>query len=111
MQLEMWVGNIVYRISQCADEVFGDTPHETVLYGSYARGDNNDESDIDMMVIADVVKESLYMYKKPFVKLSSDFGLEYDVVVTITIKDSETFNKYRDVLPFYQNVKDDGIVF
>lgn len=49
------------------------------------------------------------MYKKPFITLSLELGLEYDVVVKITIKYSETFNKYLDVLPFYQNVKNDGI--
>ena len=79
------------------------------LFGSYARGEQTAESDIDVMVLADVSREELSSYKKPFVLLASELGLCYDIVVTVTLKDTETFNKYSEVVPFYANVKKEGI--
>ena len=61
------------------------------------------------MVLADVPKEDLFRYKKPFNRLSSRLGLEYDTLITITLKDTATFRKYLGVLPFYQAVQKEGI--
>jgi len=36
-------------------------------------------------------------------------GLEYDLVIVPLVKDADTFNKYMSVLPFYQNVHEEGI--
>ena len=58
---------------------------------------------------ADVPREKLAAYKKPFLKATSDLGLEYDVVVTVTLKDTDTFEKYLDAVPFYQNVRKEGV--
>ena len=80
-----------------------------MLYGSYARGEETSESDIDIMVLANVPKEDLSKYKKSFISLTSKLGLMHDVVITVTLKDTETFNRYIDAVPFYSNVKKVGI--
>ena len=100
---------ITDSISELAKTSFGTALDSVVLYGSYARGDQNEESDIDIMVLADVPAHELTAYKKEFVKLTSALGLEYDVVITVTLKDSATFNRYYSVMPFYQNVLKEGI--
>lgn len=100
---------ITGKIASCAVNEFGNKLHSTTLYGSYARGDFDSESDIDIIILVDLPKEELSMHKKPFIALSSELGLEYDVVVTVNIKDIETFNKYFDVVPYYQNIKKEGI--
>lgn len=100
---------ISQQVARTAKTVFGDKYDCTLLYGSYARGDYDAESDIDIMVLADVSREDLSKYKKPFIHLTSELGLEHDIVVTVTLKDSETFNKYLGVVPFYDAVKKEGI--
>lgn len=79
------------------------------MYGSYARVEQTHESDIDIMVLANVPREELSFYKKPFIHLTSELGLLRDVVVTVTLKNAETFNKYLESVPFYANVKEEGI--
>lgn len=100
---------ILREIARCADEVFKEELSKVVLYGSYARGDYNAESDIDIMILVDLPAEDISKYKKPLISLSSELGLEYDVVITVNIKDTETFNKYSDVTPYYQNIIREGI--
>ncbi len=100
---------ITEKVAELSKEVFGEKLDEVLLYGSYARGDETIESDIDIMVLADVKRQELCAYKKAFTVLTSELGLMYDVVVTVTLKDTETFNRYLDAVPFYGNVKREGI--
>ena len=80
-----------------------------MLYGSYARGDYDSESDIDVMVLVNIPKEELSTYRREVSDLSSDIDLEYNVFLSITLQDTETFNQYKTVLPFYMNVLKEGI--
>ena len=98
------------KVARLAKEQFGDKLDKVILYGSYARGDYDDESDIDIMVLVDLPKEELASFKKPFIYLSSDMGLEYDLVITITLKDTETYYRYLEAVPFYHTVQKEGVL-
>lgn len=100
---------ILNRVDETAKKVFGGDLSAVYLYGSYARGDQDADSDVDIMVLADVPRENLSLYKRPFLELTSELGLENDVVITVTLKDTKTFNMYLDAVPFYQNVLKEGI--
>jgi len=100
---------ILDRIAKKAVDVFGEKLNNVYLYGSYARGDQTSESDIDIMIIADVSSDELYKYKMPFLVETSELGLENDIVITVSLKDFQTFNRYSDVLPFYQNILKEAV--
>ena len=85
-------------------EIYGSKMKAVILYGSYARGDYDDESDMDIMILVDIPREQLFLYKKPFSKLTSDLGLANDILITVTLKDRYTFEKYLDAVPFYQAI-------
>ena len=40
-------------------KVFGEKFQSVILYGSYARGDYDEESDIDIMITVDMSREEL----------------------------------------------------
>lgn len=101
--------DILTQIASMAKQVFPERQSETILYGSYARGDYDRESDIDVMVLVDVPQTELSRYRPPFRRLSSELGLTYDVLVTITQKDRETFERYFSAVPFYQTVRKEGV--
>jgi len=104
------LNEITSKVVQAARESLGDKLHKVILYGSYARGDQDDESDIDIMVLADIPMEEAWRARKQIRALLPDIGLEYDVLLSLKITSTETFYGFLDVLPFYQNVVRDGKV-
>lgn len=109
MCTEQQIGVITKRIASLAKTVFGEKLRSVILYGSYARGDYDEESDVDIMILVDIPREELWHYKAPITTLTGKLGLEYDAVIVATLKDTETFDAYLGVMPFYQNVQKEGI--
>lgn len=79
-----------------------------ILYGSVARNEATDESDIDIAII---VKEQIDGdTRKRFVRWAADMDLRCDRVFSIVDIQESRMKKWESVLPFYQNVRKDGIV-
>lgn len=101
---------ILTEIAKTAKETFGEQLDSVILYGSYARGDYTPDSDVDIMILVrGIAPEELWKYRSSITSKTSELGLEYDLLIVPLIKDAETFNKYMNVLPFYQNVHEEGI--
>ena len=83
--------------------------YKIILYGSYARGDYTNESDIDIMIILDCTKEEVKTYRKQISRLASRIGLKYDVMVSVLLRDKGSFYENLEILPFYNNVRSEGV--
>ena len=102
---------IIGRIVAFSKEVFGDKFQNVILYGSYARGDYDDESDIDIMIMVDMSREELSKYRMTFSKFFSDINLENGVFLTSKLQSKPYFNEWKHVMPFYQNVIKEGVMY
>ena len=74
--------------------------YKIVLYGSYARGDFTEESDIDILILLNCSKEQVMMYRKQVSRLSSRIGLKNDIEISLLLRDKETFERGKDILHF-----------
>ena len=90
-------------------KIFGEKLENVILYGSYARGDYDSESDIDVMALVDLDKNELAKYRRTVSDFASDIDLKYDVLLSLKLQDKFTFEKYGDVLPYYMNVAREGV--
>ncbi|MBQ9228489.1 MAG: nucleotidyltransferase domain-containing protein [Eubacterium sp.] len=97
------------EVAEEAKRLLGDKLDAVVLYGSYARGDYDDESDIDIMVRVKCGKDEIKDYKLIFVDKGSDLSLKHDVTVSILVYDTETYERYKNYLPFLENVEREGV--
>ena len=84
-------------------ELLQDKVYKIILYGSYARGDFNSESDIDVMILLNCSKEELVGYRRAVALIASNISLEQDVMLSLLLKDRETFEEWMDTVVFYQN--------
>ena len=87
--------------------IFGNVLEKIILYGSVARGTRTDESDIDIAVIVRKYTEDMH---DKMIDLTVDLELEYNKVLSVLLIDYDNFREWEDVLPFYKNMKKDGIM-
>ena len=88
-------------------DIFGSVLDQIILYGSVARGTETDESDVDIAII---VREYTKDMHDKMIDLTVDLELEYNKVLSILLIDYDNFHEWKDVLPFYKNVKKDGVM-
>lgn len=90
--------------------VYGNNIDRILLYGSYARGDNTDDSDIDIVAIVRGDRMDLQKKLKDLWSYSAEIGLENDVVISPTVIPYDEFESYKEILPYYMNINKEGLV-
>jgi predicted nucleotidyltransferase len=100
-------------INQYIDEIkkiYGEHLRKVILYGSYARGDFNEDSDIDIMILLDMSEMDLKAYSQQLSYMTYDYNMDNDLDIKPIAKSEKFFNKWVDNYPFYNNVNNEGIV-
>lgn len=105
----MPVKHIVQEYSAEAKKIFGDRLKSVILFGSYARGDFEADSDIDLMVLLDVPSEQLPEARKKMRNTANALDMTYDCVISSVFQTYDIFEEHKSDLPFYQNVEKDGV--
>ena len=90
-------------------EVFGDRLKKAILYGSYARGDFNKNSDIDIMLLTDLNQDEIEEYRDKICDIAFEIELEKEIHISPIIKNIEQYNARVNVVPFYMNVQKEGV--
>ncbi len=90
--------------------VLGNSYQKTILYGSYARGDYRENSDVDIMIFVSSDDGQIRRYFDEICDIAFDYQLEYGVDISVNIKNEEQFNYWLGALPFYDNVIKEGMV-
>lgn len=88
--------------------IFGNNISMIILYGSVARGNATKESDIDIAIV--VRSQMDAATKRRFLNWAADMDIRYERVFSIVDIQESNMKKWEDVLPFYRNVKKEGIV-
>ena len=102
--------DIILHFSQQVKVIFGNKLDKIILYGSYARGDYNEHSDVDIMILTTLTDEEIEGVQTEIFDLAFDFQMDYDIDISVIIQNRERFNYWLGVLPFYNNVQKEGIV-
>jgi len=100
---------ILSEVYKRAQELFDNKLVSVLLYGSYARGDYDSESDIDIMILADINTDSVADYMAYLRDSIYMLEIENDCVISLCITPVCNFEKYKNVSPFYRNVLKEGV--
>jgi predicted nucleotidyltransferase len=110
MKLDQRINDLTQRVCRAAKESLGDKLDKVILYGSFARGDYDEESDIDILILANVPQENAFGESMKISRLLSGIDLEFDILVSFHVTSLDVFNKFFDVTPFYMNVMKEGVI-
>jgi len=87
---------------------YGECVHDIILYGSYARGDYKENSDIDIMV---VVKDGTKI-RTPDMELcsiASSIDYKYDVFIMPLVRTKSEYESKKHIAGFYNNIYMEGV--
>ena len=96
------------RVVESYRKVYGNNIQKIYLYGSYARGDFNEDSDIDFAAVVNGEREDLQEKRKYVLAETVRMDLEFDVLTSPKVIPAADFEKYGEELPYYRNIKKEG---
>ena len=89
-------------------KIYGDLIDRVILYGSTARGTQTEESDVDVAIL--LQSGGTKEMREQMLDLVVDLELACGKVLSVLCIDYEKFIEWQDTLPFYKNIRKDGVV-
>ena len=100
---------ILLQYTELLRFIYGNHLNAVILYGSYARGDYDKFSDVDIMILLNLDEMELKRYRHQLSEITFDFNMEHDVDIKPIAKSKELFLKWPESYPFYKNVSREGV--
>ncbi|VVB90355.1 Nucleotidyltransferase domain protein [uncultured archaeon] len=99
------IKTILTDVKKSLKNIYGDKLKDIILYGSYARGDFTEGSDIDLIILLKDIKEPAAERKKYFDAIW-ELDLKYDAVISIMPLKEDEYRTRK--LPLILNAKREG---
>lgn len=103
------LNNISQMVAKTYRNHYGDKLIGVYLYGSYARGDFDDTSDIDYAAIVEGERVELDKKLKLVYDELFEVGYEYDLIVSPVVIPYDEFENMKEILPYYRNIWNEGV--
>ena len=89
-------------------EIYGDMVDSIILYGSTARGTRAEDTDVDVAIL--LRAGATKAMRDQMLDLVVDLELECGRVLSVLCIDYDKFAEWKDIIPFYKNIRKDGVV-
>ena len=103
------ISDIMQDFAKSVRKMLDNSLDSVIVYGSYARGDYSELSDIDVMLLVSLGEEDIKKISDQISDLAFDFMMKYGVDISPVIANTDHFNYWVDNLPYYRNVRDEGV--
>jgi predicted nucleotidyltransferase len=101
------VKNLLSELENCLKNLFKDDLKKIILFGSYAKGNYDSESDLDIMVL--IKHDSLRQYKHDVTKIALDLTIKYSILPSIMLENEQEYNKNIHRQFLFKNIENEGI--
>lgn len=103
------IRNILFGFTRQIKTLLGNKLSKVIVYGSYARGDYHENSDVDVMVLVKLADSEIQKIVPIIYDMAYDIELEKGIHISVVVKNEEQFEYWVDTLPFYKNVSKEGV--
>lgn len=103
------ISAVTEELSRNTQNIMGNRLRKIILYGSYARGDYKEYSDLDVMVLADFDESEEKELENSIGRMSSRASLDHDITVCMMLNNENLFMSRLHMSPFYRNVISEGV--
>lgn len=105
------IHDAVQDLAESAKSVYGSKLKDIILFGSCARGDFGEDSDVDIMILLDVPMDKVNeeMGRLNPIIHSLDRKYDYEMLFAPIVQSYDIFHYWLDVTPFYQNILNEGV--
>ena len=100
---------IMQEAINLSQKTFGNALRKVWLFGSYARGDADVDSDVDFMVVLSHPIDTWKVIDTVFSEFSVNVLNRYDELPSVFITDERRFNAEQNA--FYETVRKEGVLF
>lgn len=90
-------------------KIYGTHLKSVILYGSYARGDYTEDSDVDIMILVDLPEDEMDAYADQLSEVGFEYNVAHDIWMMPVVKNLQHFKKWVSTYPFYSNVQKEGV--
>ena len=109
MRTRQEVTAIIAELYSRVSLLFPQSRIEAILFGSYARGDADSGSDIDVLLLVDASRQDISARNWQVGNLAAELLLDHGVVVSPVVENREYFNSNLHIFPFYRNIEREGV--
>lgn len=103
------MNSIISELCSGLAEIFPGNEFDPILFGSYARGDAEEGSDIDVFLLVNTPREEIFQRNRLIGNITGDLLLNYGVLVSPIVENREFYYQNIDVLPFFRNIQREGV--
>ena len=84
---------------------------EVILYGSYARGDYDSDSDVDLAVIVDIPDGLEMSLRHDVTDIIAELDTKYGYMLLLSpvLIRYPTYETWKETMPFYRNIANEGV--
>lgn len=97
-----------FAFKHLLESKYGNRLAKVILFGSYARGEQHSDSDVDFMILLTDDTINRYVEIKNVASDVAILELEYQVAISTHFRTQQKFDSTDNM--FFNNVKKDGIV-
>ena len=106
---EKQIRRIVADLCEGVSTIFPKEKIDAILFGSYARGEQDEGSDIDVLLLVDAPREVISRHNWQVGDVAADLLLNYGILVSPIVENRTYFNDNAEALPFYRNIRREGV--
>lgn len=104
--MDQKIKRLVDRVKAHLHELYGEGIKRVILYGSHARGEATEDSDVDVLVLTDPSLKPSEV-RKSLSDLLFDMLMDEGELVSVIVVPEDFFEEHN--LPFMLNVREEGV--